>query len=300
MSTIPLGIPYFRNPKELPAPLPTTSEIPVSNDIIKGAEAWATRKFVSVGKHFIAKYSPSNDEIEGENLLFLERNNLLGFAPRLYAMWRGVDRSLFLLMERLPGKTLESLWPTLPNPDNDRILVQIRDILRGIRSLPHQGFFGAVNKSHIPHHLFYWPKYPAHVSGPFTTERTLVQGLISKSRLNAQDNKRYSYLADFFESQLMRDLVVDGRMPMFTQSDLQRKPIPVEEVEVESAPDRKQFHVSLVDWESAGWYPVYWEHFAAFFALKWDDDWCCKVGDVIDGWPAETAMMEMIYQDLWL
>ncbi|MFW9792593.1 hypothetical protein, partial [Brucella melitensis] len=69
----------------------------------------------------------------------------------------------------------------------------------------------------------------------------------------------------------MRALVVDGRMPVFTHSDLQRKSILVE-VE-ESAQDGKQFHVSLVDWESAGWYPVYWEYFAAFLSFKWNDDW---------------------------
>jgi hypothetical protein len=78
------------------------------------------------------------------------------------------------------------------------------------------------------------------------------------------------------------------------------KNILVEEAEVELAQDGKHFHVSLVDWESAGWYPAYWEYFAPFIALKWNDDWCSKVGDVIDGWPAEVAMMKMTYQDLWL
>jgi Phosphotransferase enzyme family len=289
---------YFRNPKELPAPLPTTSEILASNDIIKGIETWATRKVVGVGKHFIAKYSRSNDQIEGENLLFLEQNNLQGFAPRLYAMWKEADGTLFVVMERLRGNTLESLWPTLQESDKDQILAKTREILMQIRSIPHQGFFGSVNKCHMPHHLFYWPDYPKNVSGPFMTERALVQGLISKSRLNAQDNGRHSYLADFFEEQLAGSLVVDGRTPVFTHSDLQRKNILVEEVEEDQ--NEKVFRVSLVDWESAGWYPVYWEYFAAFLSLKWNDDWCRKMANVVDAWPAEAAMMKMIYQDLWL
>ncbi|KAL3427485.1 hypothetical protein PVAG01_00994 [Phlyctema vagabunda] len=275
MTTTPLNIQYFRNFEALPAPLPTTSEILASDEIIKGTEPWATRKVVGVGRHYVAKYSRSNEQIEGENLLFLERNNLR-FAPLLYAMWKEDDGTVFLIMERLPGQTLESLWPTLQDPEKD------------------------LDKSYLPHYLFYWPKYPTHVSGPYTTERALVQGLISKSRLNAQNNKRHSYLADFYESQLVRDLVVEGRMPVFTHSDLQRKNILVEEVEGESAQDEKQFHVSLVDWESAGWYPVYWEYFAAFLGLKWNDDWCSKVGDVVDIWPAEAAMMKLIHQDLWL
>jgi hypothetical protein len=300
MSTAPLTIPYFRDPKELPAPLPTSLEILASNDILTGNEPWASRKVVRVGDHFIAKYSKCNDPIEGANLLFLEQNNLLGFAPRLYAMWKEEDGTLFLVMERLRGNTLESLWPTLQEPDKISILAQLKLIIMRIRNLPHQGFFGAVDRSHLPDHLFYSPKYPAHISGPFTSERALIQGLISRSRLNAQRDERHSYLADFFEEQLVRDLAVDGRAAVFTHCDLQRKNILVEEVKIEGGSDKKQFNISIVDWESSGWYPAYWEYFVAFISLKWDDDWCSKVADVLDIWPAEAAMMKLIYQDLWL
>jgi hypothetical protein len=58
--------------------------------------------------------------------------------------------------------------------------------------------------------------------------------------------------------------------------------------------------VSIVDWEVAGWYLSYWEYAAAFFAFKWEDDWLERVKEVIDAWGAETAMIKMVYQDLWL
>lgn len=294
----PLFAQYFRDPTELPASLPTTSEILASKDIIKGTEAWSTRKVVGVGEHFIAKYSPHNEAIEGTNLLFLERNNLRGFAPLLYAMWKEADGTLFLVMERLRGNTLLSLWPTLQASEKDDIIGKTRAIISQIRAVPHEGFFGAVDKTHMPHHLFYWPNYPANISGPFTTERDLVQGLISKSRANAQDNGRHSYIADFFEEQLKRDLVVNGREPVFTHCDLQRKNILVEEVT--GAPNKKEFRVSLVDWEASGWYPAYWEYFLAFVSFMWEDDWCSKASGAVDTWPAETAMMKMFYQDLWI
>lgn len=150
----------------------------------------------------------------------------------------------------------------------------------------------------MPHHLFYWPKYPDHVSGPFNTESQFVKGLISKSRLNVKENDRHSYLADSFEGQLIKGLVVDDRMPVFTHADLQRKNILVEELEGGSG--KKDYKVTLVDWESSGWYPVYWEYFDAFLALKWNDNWCLKLVQVVDPWPAETAMLKLIYQDLWM
>jgi thiamine kinase-like enzyme len=78
----------------------------------------------------------------------------------------------------------------------------------------------------------------------------------------------------------MRALVKDSRTPVFTHSGLQRKNILVEEMT--GAQNEKEFSVSLVDWESAGWYPVYWEYFAAFLSFTWKDDWCSKVAEVVD------------------
>ncbi|RFU35032.1 hypothetical protein B7463_g1266, partial [Scytalidium lignicola] len=182
---------YLSNPEDLPTPLLAVSEILASTDIIKGIETWAARKVIGVGEHFIAKYSRYNDQIEGENLLFLEWNKLQGFAPRLYAMWKETDGSMFLVMKGLHGDTLESLWPTLQESAKYCILAKTRDILMQIRNIPHQGYLCSVNKSHTPHHLFYWPEYPRKLSGPFTTERALIQCLISKSRLDARENERH-------------------------------------------------------------------------------------------------------------
>ncbi|TVY13567.1 hypothetical protein LARI1_G007607 [Lachnellula arida] len=297
--TTPQELPYFRDSEDLPAPLPTKSEILASTNILTGSEPWAYRKVVAVSEFYIAKYGPSNDQIEGENLLFLEKHDFRGVAPRLYAMWREDDGTLFIVMERLPGETLQSLWPALEEADKSCILAKTRELLSRVRDVPHEGFFGAIDGSHLPYLLFYWPNYPAHVSGPFTTERDMIKGFAAKSRLEAQNNGRISYLADFYEEQLMGSLAVEGREPVFTHCDLQRKNILVEVVEG-TADNEKDFRVSLVDWESAGWYPVYWEYFVAFISLKWDDDWCSKFVQAVDSWPAEAAMMKIVYHDLWL
>ena len=62
--------PYFRDPCELPATLPTTADFLASKAILKGTEVWADRKVVGIGEHFIAKYGAHGDQIEGDNLLF--------------------------------------------------------------------------------------------------------------------------------------------------------------------------------------------------------------------------------------
>jgi len=60
-----LELPYFRDSKDLPAPLPTKSEILTSTNILKGNEPWAFRKVVIVNEVFIAKYGQAKGQIEG-------------------------------------------------------------------------------------------------------------------------------------------------------------------------------------------------------------------------------------------
>ncbi|ESZ95444.1 phosphotransferase enzyme family protein [Sclerotinia borealis F-4128] len=294
-----ISFPYFRPAEELPAPLPTISEILASNDIIKGTDTWATRKVVRISEHFVVKYGKSNDAIEGQNLLFLEQNGFQTFVPKLYAMWKEKDGTLFLVMECLRGDTLETLWPTLQEADKDRILKKTASIFTQIRDLPHKGLFGSVDECHMPHHLFWWPDFPPNISGLFANERAAIQGLLAKSRENAKMNGRQPYFADIFEEQLLKGLVMDNsRAPVFTHPDLQKKNILVEITEGDN--DERDFHVSLIDWESAGWYPIWWEYFVAFIAFKWQDDWCRKVIKVVNAWPAEIALMRMVYYDWWL
>jgi thiamine kinase-like enzyme len=94
----------------------------------------------------------------------------------------------------------------------------------------------------------------------------------------------------------------NDHLPTFSHSDLQRKNIIVREIPSgdKNTSTEETYVVSIVDWEVAGWYPSYWEYAAAFFAFKWEDDWLERVEEVIDAWGAETAMIKMIYQDLWL
>ena len=59
----------------------------------------------------------------------------------------------------------------------------------------------------------------------------------------------------------------------------------------------------LVDWGRSGWYPEFWEFFSAsymFDMVYWEEDWCLRVGEAIDVYPAELAMMRMFDKDLGL
>lgn len=292
-----LQLPYFRK-DNLPAPLPSIHEIQASTHFLKGSEDLADQKVVRVGNHFVVKIRPIHNTIEGENLLFIEQNLQIS-APKLYAMWKETDEKLYIVMEYIPGNSLEALWPELEAQEKACILSKVRAMLDQMRALPSPGFFGSVTKTYLPFDLFYWPGRPVEICGPFQNERELIKGLVDKSRRTADMNERYPYEADFFENELLRDLVKSERASTFTHADLQRKNIQVQELDLPDT-DNKDFVVSILDWESAGWYPCYWEYFSAFLAFVWDNDWPTQVVQAVDAWPAETAMMKLIHQHLWL
>ena len=58
------------------------------------------------------------------------------------------------------------------------------------------------------------------------------------------------------------------------------------------------YEIYVVDWEGAGWYPEYWEYAVAFATFRWDDDWCKRFAEFIHAWPAESAMVKLLYTDI--
>jgi hypothetical protein len=205
-------------------------------------------------------------------------------------MWQELDGLMYIIMEFIPGDTLESLWSNLTESNKTTIMKKLRSIFEQIRSLPSPGFYGNVSGGCLPYHLFWIAGNEKSVSGPFKSQGDFLLGLAKKSRINSANNNRHSYMAGFIERQLSLAFGNDY-LPTFSHSDLQRKNIIVREI---PSGDKNTliediYVVSIVDWEVAGWYPSYWEYAAAFFAFKWQDDWLERVEEAIDAWGAETA-----------
>ncbi|KAJ5815956.1 hypothetical protein N7447_008189 [Penicillium robsamsonii] len=71
-------------------------------------------KIVSVNDDIVAKYGDCA-------LVYLEQHVPEGPVPRLYAMNYGF-KQLFLVMQRVPGVPLNSIWPFLANTEKDDII----------------------------------------------------------------------------------------------------------------------------------------------------------------------------------
>ncbi|WEW57726.1 hypothetical protein PRK78_003193 [Emydomyces testavorans] len=290
----PVQLPYFCDAGDLPAPLPTQEQIKSSTTFLGDHIA---QKIVRVGEHFVVKYGFGTNEIEGHNLLFVEQNlRTVVPAPRLYAMYRDTDGTLFLIMEFLPGQSLDTLWPAFSDFEKTHITSKLKVIFDGMRSLSSPGFYGSVVGGCIPHHLFYTKPRDPNISGPFGQESEVNNAIAAQLRRHATLNQTYSYKADFYERHLSHTL--KDHPPVFTHSDVYRKNILIRKTSKHND-EKCDYDLGLVDWGDAGWYPSYWEYAISFVHFHWDDEWPARFEAFLQPYLAQAALVKMVYQDIF-
>ncbi len=86
----------------------------------------------------------------------------------------------------------------------------------------------------------------------------------------------------------------------FTHADLHPGNILVQEHTVDGGGSGgKRYRITvIVDWETAGWYPAYWEYAGGVVSYLWDSDWLEKLERIIEAFPLEAAMISMVKRDL--
>uniref|UniRef100_A0A093W277 Putative choline kinase 3 n=1 Tax=Talaromyces marneffei PM1 TaxID=1077442 RepID=A0A093W277_TALMA len=198
--------------------------------------------------------------IEAENMKFLAANSKVP-VPKVHAAFRDPDTNkTYIIMEYLPGHTLEKLLPSLDPVEKATISNLIKDAITELR----KGLD---------------PK----ISGPFANQGDMNLAIIEKIRQTESD--QYIRLL-----RNMIDRTLNSHRSVFTHGDLQPKNIMVERFG-----DRNvcpQFRISLLDWESAGWYPELWDFCNATIACRFKPDWLELVPDILEQYPVEFLMMQ--------
>jgi serine/threonine protein kinase len=292
----PVALPFKNDSLPLPA-LPTPDEIRACPNVL-----WDfVDKVVAINDEIVVKFGKSVNAWEGQAMLYLEQHVQNVPAPRLYAMYRDAGE-LFLVMQRVPGERLSSIWPSLTESDKDDIVAKIRaavDTLRQAKSPWPDDFYGSLDGGGVHHYLFWCRKGSRKYLGPFHGEAAFVAGLTGNYRAATESDGRPDFKTRFYELSLPR--VLQGHRPTLTHGDLQPKNIMVAERGRNSRGERS-FDITLVDWEAAGWYPDFWEYTSAFCTppfLDWTDDWCWRLHEFLQIWPAEMGIMRMLDKD-WI
>ncbi|CAI6091437.1 unnamed protein product [Clonostachys chloroleuca] len=302
----PVKLPYFCNSAGLPGPLPTPDEIQDASR----RHGWGSSGGVCVIRGiFLVKYGVKVTENEGNALLFVEEHLNIS-APRLYAMYHDPhSKVLHLVMEYIQGVDMESLWKTLSVEAKSSIASQLRPMFTQIRSInPPPDFIGGVCGGGLPDPVFGTMSPDNNINGPFKTDEEFSSALALALRNNWEQNGRYGWLSGYLSRHVPTAL--KGYRVTLTHGDLHMRNILVEKVPSfsgssvtgvgeEGTGQHWSYQVKgIVDWESAGWYPAYWEYASAVARFQSEDDWLESLDTIIKPYPQEASIILLVLQGL--
>ena len=157
------------------------------------------------------------------------------------------DQPGVIVMDYVEGRTLEDCWTQLSEEEQQGIAEQMRDIVHQLRGLKGS-YIGAVNRG------------PAvdlrkfrYTGGPFNSESEFNEFFLS----TITSSTPFMYRSAL-QSKLRRDHDI-----VFTNADLSWRNILVKNGAI----------VALLDWETAGWYPEYWEYVKFCYSTCHEKEW---------------------------
>ncbi|KAJ9636997.1 uncharacterized protein PV06_08151 [Exophiala oligosperma] len=255
----PVEFPYYAPRNELPAPLPTIHDIQNATEIIDDG-GWIEQKVVGIGP-FVVKYGEAVSLEEGQKMQFVRACTTTVRVPRVYALFKDpLTPANYIVMEKIQGQTLQTLWASLDDGRKDRICRQLETNLTEMRALPSPGGYCALGN--LPLNCpIYCKVRPTSTEAEFNDALADACVRDVPDRHNPKEVWWTEYIRRAFASSL-RD-----HPPTFSHGDLQTKNIMV-------SPEDDT--VTIIDWELSGWFPSYWEYTSAMIGAAgtmYETDW---------------------------
>ncbi|KAH7208372.1 kinase-like domain-containing protein [Fusarium oxysporum] len=268
-------------------PLPSIEDVENAPHRIKDQTSRCT---AVLSDHYVAKFGAGVEPLEAENMRFVRKNTNL-HVPKVFAVYKrnirdGVNVT-YIFMERIYGQTLQNIWADLQASEKSRIAAQLQSAMQTIRELPDPGYFGSLDGSKLRDTIFWAPEPVPAIDCIFKTEDEFLDGLIVKYLYDSGESAQHR--VDFYRRVLPGILKGNGK-PVFTHADFQRKNIMI----------TAENTVVLLDWESSGWYPSYWEYaMTVYVARAWDDDWHVYIAKILEEFPNHFVWMQTLHIEMW-
>ncbi|KAF1835332.1 kinase-like protein [Decorospora gaudefroyi] len=202
------------------------------------------------------KYGSYTTLAEASTMQFIAKHTSIP-VPRVYCAFQHKNRT-YIVMERIPGESISNGWLKRLEPVRARMLEQLKRMIEDMRRiLPPEGV-GVANVDGGPLFDCRVPG-PSNSFGPFNTIHDFHQylrgGLDGGPQHEPEFNKFVSQQDEAWPA------------PVFTHGDLSS-------LNILASGDRI---VGIVDWESAGWYPSYWEYTTAWHVNPYNEFWRSEV-----------------------
>ncbi|CAL5875246.1 uncharacterized protein PFLUO_LOCUS9550 [Penicillium psychrofluorescens] len=208
----------------------------------------------SIGSKYILKERSSKPpSYESVNTRFVKDNTTIPI-PSLLKDWDDEDGRYFLIAERVPGEPLERVWPKMSTPAKEKLAQQTAEYLKQLRQLHSSKIQSVHGQPVYDAFLFagYGPKGYEVPHGPLLSDEQLWNEMTPALK-NVPDVVRA----------LLREKMPPAQPYTFTHGDLTTCNIMVD-------PDTHSL-TAIIDWENAGYFPVWWEFAHASISFGDDD-----------------------------
>lgn len=268
--------------------LPSVAEIEAATEVLSPPDTYT--KVVRVNEHFVVKMGHGVPLVEADNMRFLAEKSKVP-VPKVHAAFRDPDSNkTYIIMESVPGDTLEKLLPSLDQAEKTIISRLVKDAMTELRRIPPPDYLGMLNRQPYLDGVFWTEGLNPQISGPFASQKEMNCAIIERMRQTESD--QYLRLV-----QTMVDTTLHDHRTVFTHGDLQPKNIMVERLASQNG--CAEFKITLLDWESSGWYPEFWDFCNATIACRFKPDWLELVPDILDQYPVEFLMMQIVYSTVF-
>jgi aminoglycoside phosphotransferase (APT) family kinase protein len=207
-------------------------------------------RVIFVSSKLCIKATPVTRLAEAHAMRFISQNTSIP-VPTVYSAFEHGGRT-FILMERIDGELLSLGLFQRPDKSKARILSQLKAVTKQLREIPPKDIRGVADVTGGPVYNQRLPR--KDLWGPFPTIDAFHKELRSGQEIEDFNEKQLSNLPG------LADLVAFHRQPWprpaFTHGDLSSLNILV----------RRDDVVDIIDWETAGWMPPYWEYTSAWHA----------------------------------
>jgi len=222
---------------------------------------------VFLSKHICVKSGHYTHPSEASTMKFVAENTSIP-VPKVYCSFVHNKRT-YIVMERIQGEMLIRGWKSRSKESQTKILEQLKTFVQELRSLAQVETSGIASVDG-------GPLYDGRISdkrfGPFQT----VQEFHKFLRRGAVREPGYDPEID----QMMERQDGQWPPPIFTHGDLSSLNILVRGDEI----------VGIIDWETAGWYPSYWEYTTACQVNHRNPFWREHIDTFLEAMPEELAM----------
>ena len=222
---------------------------------------------------FCIKSSAFTSLAEAETMVFISKSTDIP-VPKVYKAFEHKGRT-YIVMERLRGQNLSVGWKQRSDESKARIFSQLRSMIQQMRDVPPQKGTGVA--SNISGGPICDQRLPKHSHwGPFSSIRDFHRALRNEIEADHLSNDERS-----LELQKLISFHNDTReVPVLTHGDLSSLNIFVD----------GDIVVGILDWETAGWMPSYWEYTSAWDANPQNRFWQQEVEWFLDPQPYACKM----------